>query len=75
MKNLEELGRILSDMYNNAPRKEQVTKIHLFGITYANDIRIVGIREVVDESKIPSTYKAEVNKGVNLSKYVTVRVI
>ena len=71
MKTAEELGVILRKMYDNAPRKEQVTFIHLFGIKFAEEIKAEGIKAVVDISGIPSTYKTEVNKGVNLSKYVT----
>ena len=29
-KTVNELGSILADMYSNAPKKEQVTMIHLF---------------------------------------------
>lgn len=69
-KTLEELGEILADMYSNAQKKEQVTMIHLFGVKYAEDIKKVGIREVIDEAGIHSTYRTELNKAVNLAKYV-----
>ena len=35
---LLDLAVTLSDMYNNAPQKEKLTMIHLFGIKYANVI-------------------------------------
>lgn len=68
---IEKLGKILEDMYSNALKKEKVTMIHLFGIKYAEDIRKVGIKEVIDQAGIHSTYRTELNKGVNLAKYVT----
>ena len=71
MKTAEEVGKILRKMYDEAPRKEQVTFIHLFGIKYCEEIKNVGVREVVEDSGISITYKAEVNKGVNLGRYVT----
>lgn len=70
MKTVEDLGKILADMYSNAPRKRQVTMVHLFGIEYAEAIKRVGIREIIEASGISPKYQAEVNKGVNLADYV-----
>ncbi|MBK8301666.1 MAG: hypothetical protein IPP39_14925 [Chitinophagaceae bacterium] len=58
-------------MYSNAPKKEQVTMIHLFGVKYSEDIQKVGVREVIEQSKIHSTYRTELNKAVKLAKYVS----
>jgi hypothetical protein len=69
-KTIIELGAILSDMYNNAPRKEQVTMIHLFGVQYHEDVQEVGVREVVESAGIHSTYRTELNKAIKLAKYV-----
>ncbi len=69
-KTLNELGSLLEEMYSNAPKKEQVTMIHLFGVKYAEDIQKVGIREVIEQSGIHSTYRTELNKAVKLAKYV-----
>lgn len=69
-KTINELGGILSDMYTNAIKGEQVMMIHLFGIKYADDIKKVGIQEVIVQSGIRSSYRTELNKGVKLSKYV-----
>ena len=66
----KELGKLLNDMYQNAPRGEQVTMIHLFGIKYSADIKRSGIKEVVKEAGINSTYSTEISKAINLSKYV-----
>ena len=70
-KTASELGGILADMYKNAPKKEQVTMIHLFGVQYHEEIQQVGIREVVEEAGIHSTYRTELSKAIKLAKYVT----
>lgn len=69
-KTLNELASILNEMYSNAPKKEQVTMIYLFGVKYAEDIQKVGVREVIDQSGIRSTYRTELKKAMNLAKYV-----
>jgi hypothetical protein len=66
----KELGEILSEMYTTAIKKEQVTMIHFFGVKYANEIQRVGVREVIEQSGIHSTYRTELNKAINLAKYV-----
>lgn len=70
MKTAEQLGGILKDMYENAPRKEMVTSIHLFGIRYADEIKMVGIKSVVDASGILPSFGTEINKGIKLASYV-----
>jgi len=69
-KSSNELGKILANMYTNAKSKEKVTMIHLFGVKYHDDIRRVGVAQVIEESGISSTYKTELTKAVNLAKYV-----
>lgn len=66
----KELGVLLSDTYNNAPRGGQVVNIHLFGIDHGDAISIAGIREVIEAAGIPESLRVELNKGVNLSKFV-----
>ena len=66
----KELGAILSDMYENAPRGKQVTMVHMFGIRYCKDIEKVGLKDVITASGIRPTYLVEVNKGMNLAEYV-----
>lgn len=60
-------------MYENAPEKEQVIMLYLFGIKYAEDIKKVGVREVIEQSGIRLSYKTELSKAVKLSKYVFVK--
>lgn len=66
----KELGQILNEVYTNARKGEQVTMIHLFGVMYSGEITRCGIKEVVKESGIRSTYLTEVAKAVKLAKYV-----
>lgn len=71
----EALGGILRRMYDAAPAGEQVANIHFFGIKYASAIRDAELnpREVVAAAGINESYATEVNKGMNLSKYVLPR--
>lgn len=69
-RSLQELGQLLFKMYDEAPRKEQVTMIHLFGVKYSDDIQKEGVREVIEASGIHSTYRTELNKAIKLAKYV-----
>ncbi|WP_445438738.1 HTH-like domain-containing protein [Dyadobacter bucti] len=55
---------------HNAPRGGQVVNIHLFGIDHAEDISAVGITDVIEAAGIASSLRVELNKGVNLSKFV-----
>ena len=69
------LGEELKRMYDNAPRNEQVSMIHLFGIKNGeliinNDIKAV---DIVHAAGINDSYKTEVSKGIKLSKYVEVK--
>lgn len=71
--NQTELGNKLKEMYSNAPEGDQVAKIHLFGIKYAqvitkNKFKVI---DIVRASGIKSSYSTEVSKGIRLSKYVT----
>jgi len=67
---LEDLGEILSDMYNGAPEKDKVTMIHLFGIKCAGEIRRCGASavSVVRYSTLPDSYHSEVSKGMRLAR-------
>ena len=69
----QELGKILGDMYNNAPHGDQVAKIHLFGVKFAEVIlrNNLNVKEIIESSGIKPSYAAEVSKGIRLSRYVT----
>ena len=68
----DQLGRILRDMYDNAPRGDQAAMIHLFGVKYAHEIQTGGLTAtaIVRASGIKESYKTEVSKGVRLARYV-----
>lgn len=72
---LGELSKILHDMYENAPRGEKTTMIHLFGIKYADAIRNSDftIKELLKAADMYESYNVEVNKGISLAKYVTLK--
>jgi hypothetical protein len=70
---INQLGAKLHDMYHSAPRGEQVTMIHLFGVLYSDDIRKYSIKDIVLQAGIHSTYSTEVSKAVNLAHYVQVK--
>ncbi len=70
-----ELGKILNEMYENAPKNEQVAHIHLFGIKYGDIITKYKITatDIISDSNLPSTYHVEVSKGIKLSKYFVIK--
>jgi len=75
---LEQAAEQLSYMYNNAPKGEAVTFIHLFGIKYAEEInalkeRGVSVQELVKKSGLSDSYKTEVSKGIKLANYVNLK--
>lgn len=69
---VNQLGKILRQMYDNAPEGYQVANIHFFGVKYANVITDNGYtpKEIVKASGINESYATEVNKGIKLSLYV-----
>ncbi|SHN33781.1 HTH-like domain-containing protein [Gracilibacillus kekensis] len=73
---ITELGGILRKMYDTAPESKKATFIHLFGIKYGAIIlqNKHSTAEIVKVSGIKESYKTEVRKGINLSKYVTSKI-
>jgi len=73
-----ELAKKLSEMYENAPEGDKVSMIHLFSVRYSNEIiknnyvarEIIENTELKNGSKMDTSYQTEINKGINLSKYV-----
>ena len=67
-----QLGMILKDMYENAPKGFHVAQIHHFGVKYAeviisNDYKA---KDIIRESGLNASYATELSKGIKLSKYV-----
>lgn len=71
----DDLAKYLKEMYTNAKEGEQVLNIHLFGIKYGQYILKHNYKpkEIVQAAGMKVSYATEVNKGVNLSKYVALK--
>jgi hypothetical protein len=70
---LEELSQQLKEMWAQSPSGERVATMHLFSIRYCNELADFKVRELSDLSEAAGgtrTYGTEMNKMVNLSKYV-----
>lgn len=69
---VNELGRKLMEMYENAPKGYQVANIHLFGVKYAEVINQYDykVSDIINASGIKKSYAAEVSKGIKLARYV-----
>ena len=68
-----EAADILKGMYGNAPYREQMTGIFLFGIKYADDLAGLSLKAVVAEAGMPPTYYTEIRRGIKLAKYVQIK--
>ncbi len=71
---VNELGNILLSMYEtNGANKS--TMVHLFGIIFADEMINANIKptDVIRSAGIQQSYQTELNKGINLSKYVDVK--
>ena len=64
---INELGQKLKEMYTDAPNGEHVAMIYLFGIKYHVEIKSVGIKQVIEQSGIRSTYQTELSKAIKLA--------
>ena len=70
---LTDLAKILKVNYENANRGESVAEVFLFGIKYGQLIRRknLSIGELIKLATLNESYIAELNKGVKLSKYIS----
>jgi len=66
-----ELALELKKMYDNAPKDEKVTMIHLFGINFKNEIQNSNTspKELAEMAGVGESYGTEINKGMKLAKY------
>ena len=69
---LDELADILKTMYDTMTPKP--IGIHLFGIKYGSYIQKQGynVVDIIVKAGIPSSYKIELSKGINLNSYVKI---
>lgn len=72
---LGELSAELVRMYNSAPKGESSTMVHLFAIKYANEIKEAGLNanQIAKAADIYDSAHCEINTGLRLAKYVTVK--
>lgn len=63
---LQDLGKILRNMYDNADGGSKVSSIHVFGIKYGKVIRDKGYKatEIIRASGINESYATELHKGL-----------
>ncbi|MBR7133870.1 MAG: hypothetical protein IKD04_10115 [Clostridia bacterium] len=66
------LGKKLREMYET-PGANKATMIHLFGVIYAEQIQVEKITPaaIIKAANMKCSYVTEINKGINLAKYVT----
>ena len=67
----DELVRILQKAIETAPIGEKAISVVMFGIRYTDELSRVSVAAVCKAAGIPGW--SEVNKGVMLAKYVTIR--
>ncbi len=69
---LQELGKVLHEMYFESEEGEAVAMIHLFGVKYAAEIAELGAskKELAKAAGIHESYGTEISKGVKLARYV-----
>lgn len=67
---IDQLGRILAEMYSKAAGNQQVVAIHMFGLKYGKVIIEKGYTaaSITRASKINDSYATEVSKGINMYK-------
>jgi len=65
----------LNEMYAGAASGEAAVMVHLFGVKYANEIKAADTSpsRLAKLSILPDSYGVEINKGVNLSRFVSVK--
>lgn len=65
---LEELGQILSGMYDSPDANNKVTTVHMFGIKYGAQIKKnnYAAAAIVAAAGLKSSYHAELSKGINI---------
>ena len=71
----QDLGLKLKEMYENAPKGEKVTMIHLFGIKYSEEMKEseASFQDVAIAVGIGKSYGTEIGKGSKLAEYVTIK--
>ena len=68
----QELGRVLKEIYDSAPKGYKVLNVQFFGIKYAEAItkHEYRISKIVKASGLNKSYAGEIRKGIKLARYV-----
>ena len=68
-----EAARLLDDMVRQGePIGRKATAVHLLGIMYADELKRLKPRRVIEESSLKHTWGVELRKGMNLAEHVTI---
>ena len=72
---IDELSLKLKEMYENAPKSEQVVNIHLFGIMFGDIIKRnkYSVAQIIELAEMKKSYNVELSKGIKLSKFVKLK--
>lgn len=72
---IEQLASILNETYLKASKGEFVLRAHLFAIQYADVINRnnYSLKEITRASKLSENYYSELNKGLKLARFVTLK--
>ncbi len=70
---VDQASSFLREMYDKAPDNEKALSIHLFGIIYAEQLEGLSKKEIVMGEGLPVSYQTELNKGMNLARYVELK--
>lgn len=71
---IDQASKILAEMYADGARSsERSVMVHLFAVKYADQIREMRPKDIVDGAGLPKSYHTEIRKGINLAKYVEVK--
>ncbi len=71
---LEQASKLLAEMYGKAAAKEKAVSIHLFAIKYADHIDGMSAKDIAVGAGLPESYKTELRKGINLARYVKLKI-
>lgn len=64
----QELIKKLKEMYDTAEKGMKVANIHLFGMTYAEELSGKQLKKIAEEATGQESYHSEISKGINLKK-------
>lgn len=69
-----EAAQRLKDMVREGEAtRRKALMVHLFGIKYAPELRLLKVRDVVELADLKYTWATEIQKGIKLAEYVEVR--